>query len=198
MHVSTDYVFDGSQSAAYKPGDTTSPINTYGQTKREGELAALGHCGLATVLRTSWVFSEYGGNFVRTMMRLAAGRDELRVVADQVGCPTYAGHLADVIIEWMLNSEASYSRVLHYTDQPAVSWAAFARSIFECAADNKLLEQVPTVVDIGSAEYPVAAKRPTNSVLDVAEFEQRHWRDALPHVLHSMVHAKQLDAPGDR
>lgn len=162
VHVSTDYVFDGTTSQPYTPLDAPKPINVYGKSKLAGELLALAHNPQAQVIRTSWVYSEYGKNFVKTMLRLAAeGRDMISVVNDQYGCPTYAGNLARYIIE--LIKQPIGERLLHYTDGEVMSWYEFAQRIFATSAAQG--EHFPTVRAIATADYPTPAHRPAYSVL---------------------------------
>jgi len=173
IHVSTDYVFAGNAKAPIKPDEPTDPINAYGRSKLAGEQAVLDSGARAAILRTSWVFDGTGKNFLTTMLRLAQTRDQLSVVADQIGRPTYAGHLASAcfaaatgLIE-NLNQPASVYHVSNKGD--AISWADFSRAIFK-AAKNHIANDMK-VVDIPAAEYPTPAKRPSYSVMDVSKFE---------------------------
>lgn len=160
VHVSTDFVFDGSAGIPYAPDAPTSPTSVYGHSKRAGELAA-GEDAL--IVRTAWVYAPTGGNFVRTMLRLMGERSEVRVVADQVGTPTYAPALANAI--WTL--VAGNARGMHhYTDSGVASWYDFAVAIQEEALDAGLLAQRATVVPIPTAQFPTPARRPHYSVLD--------------------------------
>lgn len=158
IHLSTDYVFDGSKKTPYTESDLPCPINFYGLSKWEGEKRVFSVLPDAVVIRTSWVFSEYGANFVKTMLRLAETRSEISVVNDQFGCPTYAGDLAQAIIT--LASRAEAAGVYHYCGDVAVSWCEFAQAIFVAAQRDVLVK------GIGSAQYPMAAARPANSVLN--------------------------------
>lgn len=160
IHLSTDYVFDGSKKTPYTESDLPCPINFYGLSKWEGEKRVFSVLPDAVVIRTSWVFSEYGANFVKTMLRLAETRSEISVVNDQCGCPTYAGDLAQAIIT--LASRAEAAGVYHYCGDVAVSWCEFAQAIFVAAQRDVLVK------GIGSAQYPMAAARPANSVLNTA------------------------------
>lgn len=172
VHVSTDYVFDGHKVDAYDVNDPIRPLSVYGSTKLGGELAVRTLCPMHWILRTSWVFSEHGANFVKTMLRLAAANDTLRVVADQRGRPTYAGDLASVIAA--LLSHADPTALLpygtyHAVGGPVVSWHEFAETIFEAAQKRGLLARRPTVQPIPSSDYPTPAPRPYNSVLAPSE-----------------------------
>jgi dTDP-4-dehydrorhamnose reductase len=193
LHVSTDYVFDGNQQTPYVETDQTGPTGVYGKTKLDGELAVQRHCPKHIILRTAWVFSEYGNNFMKTMLRLAKERDTLGVVADQVGCPTYAGDIAKALIsiaqqlhEAEQNKSGAPGRygVYHYAGNEAVSWYGFATAIFEEAHKQSVLKSVPAVNAISTEAYPTPAKRPAYSVLSMAKIENDYsvapsdWRAA--------------------
>ena len=166
IHYSTDYVFDGSASQPYTEEDQTNPESVYGKTKLDGENAVLAHCNNSLVLRTSWVYSMHGQNFLRTMLRLAAERDELTVVGDQLGSPTTTRALADATLKlvqyFIINGKFAdeLSGVYHMTCGGQASWCEFARAIIAASefSDTR-------VVDITTADYPTAAKRPAYSVL---------------------------------
>lgn len=163
IHISTDYVFDGSKSTPYTVMDSPNPINIYGQSKLAGELLVLACHPTARILRTSWLYSEYGQNFFKTMLRLAAdGRETIPVVADQYGCPTYAGNLAGAI-DYLISDNSS-QRLYHYTDGQAMSWYDFAKQIF--ATSINLDNANPVVNPIETSQYPTAARRPQYSVLE--------------------------------
>lgn len=192
LHLSTDYVFDGSKDSPWTPDDAAMPLSVYGKTKLEGEIALREALEEHLVLRTSWVFGEQGNNFVRTMLRLAGERDRLRVVADQIGGPTWSGHLADAL----LTLAARYRDegglpwgTGHFAGQPFVSWHAFAEAIFGEAAKQGLIDRLPVVEAITTAEYPTPARRPANSCLDMTATTARwglkipDWRNGLRHVL---------------
>lgn len=184
VHISTDYVFDGSGSRPWRPGDATGPINAYGRSKMAGEEAVRAAGGAHAILRTSWVFSGHGANFVRTMLRLGAERDQLAIVADQVGGPTAAGDIARAVlgIAGALRAGAP-GGTHHFAGAPDVSWAGFAREIFRQAAIDC------AVTDIASSDYPTPARRPLNSRLDCASLATAYgiarpdWRAALSGVL---------------
>ena len=162
VHISTDYVFDGQGTEPFKPTDATAPLGAYGRTKLAGEDAVRATSGPHAILRTSWVFSAFGANFVKTMLRLGADRDALTIVADQIGGPTSARAIAHACVTMaeVLQTDHSKSGTYHFSGAPDVSWADFARAIFE-AADLSV-----AVTDIPSAEYPTPAARPLNSRLD--------------------------------
>jgi dTDP-4-dehydrorhamnose reductase len=185
VHISTDYVFDGGGTAPWRPGDAVGPLGAYGRTKLEGERAVAAAGGVHAVLRTSWVFSAHGANFVKTMLRLGADRDRLRIVADQVGGPTPARGIAGacVTIAEALARDPSLSGVYHYAGSPDVSWAGFARAIFADAGLQVAVEDIP------SSDYPTPAVRPKNSRLDCTATEaafgipRPDWRAALRETL---------------
>lgn len=179
VHVSTDFVFDGLSGVPYAPDAPTAPLSAYGRTKLIGEQLAGPD---ALIVRTAWVYAPTGGNFVRTMLRLMAERPEVRVVADQIGTPTYAPGLAAAL--WTM-AEAGVTGLHHYTDAGAASWYDFAVAIQEEALAIGLLTQKATVIPIPTSAYPTPATRPHYSVLDKAStFEALggptpHWRDNL-------------------
>lgn len=185
VHISTDYVFDGSGGHSWRPGDTPSPISAYGRSKLAGEQGVTEAGGRYAILRTSWVFSAHGKNFVKTILRLASERAEISVVSDQIGGPTPASALAaaSLAMAERLAIDPSKSGIYHLAGAPDVSWAAFAREII--AQSN--LEC--TVIDIPTAEYPTPARRPHNSRLDCQAtrtafgIEQPDWRAELGAVL---------------
>ncbi len=182
VHVSTDFVFDGYQSKAYTPEDPCNPLGVYGQTKREGELALLQAYSAAAIVRTAWVYRAGSANFMSTMLRLMSERDELAVVADQIGAPTSADNLASVL--WcVLNRKLS--GVWHYTDAGVASWYDFSCAIYREAKRAGLLNRSVTIKPIGTADYPTPATRPAFSVLDscslrdATEWPAIHWQSAL-------------------
>ncbi len=160
VHVSTDYVFDGRSAAPYREGDPTGPLGVYGRTKLEGERAMQAAGCRGVIVRTSWLYSEYGHNFVRTMLRLAAERNEIQVVEDQWGSPTYAGDLADAIVRILPQIGARRGEVYHYSDRGRTSWSGFAQKIMELAGVGARIVPIPT------AQYPTPARRPQYSLLD--------------------------------
>lgn len=192
VHFSTDYVFDGSRGAPYTEDDPTAPLGVYGRTKREGEEAVAAAGGAHLVLRTSWVYGTRGHNFLRTMLRLARERDELRVVADQVGAPTWSRMLAEataaIVAPFRAGSgweiPAEVSGIYHLTARGETSWHGFAEAIL--ALDPGRAEQrARRVVPIATAEYPTPAPRPPYSVLSTAKAERvfgvalPEWREQL-------------------
>ena len=179
IHISTDYVFDGTGHRPYNPDEKTNPMSVYGKTKRAGELAVLENADVAVVIRTAWLYSPYGNNFVKTMRRLGAEKDSLNVVADQIGTPTYAADLADAIVKILPQMTSENSGVYHFTNEGVCSWYDFASEIME-------LSNLKCVVNpIKSSQYPTPASRPFYSVLDKDKIKQvfginiKHWKDGL-------------------
>ncbi len=185
IHLSTDYVFDGSGEAAWRPDDATSPINAYGRSKRAGEMAVLAAGGPHAVIRTSWVFSAHGRNFVTTMLRLGRERSALSIVADQIGGPTSAERIAAMAVETaaQIVADPGKSGVYHFAGAGDVSWADFARTIFRQAGLGVAVTDIPT------ADYPTPARRPQNSRLDCTSLRDTFgigrpdWREDLARVL---------------
>lgn len=162
VHVSTDYVFDGGGEEPFPTDGNTAPLGAYGRTKLAGEKAIAGTAPNHAILRTSWVFSAHGANFLKTMLRLSETRDRLTIVADQVGGPTPASAIAEacITIARVLKDDPSKAGIYHFSGAPDVSWADFAREIFRQA------DRVVTVEDIPTSAYPTPARRPLNSRLD--------------------------------
>ncbi len=188
LHVSTDYVFDGSGDAPWHPEDTPAPINAYGRSKLAGETAIRDAGGHWAVLRTSWVFSPHGTNFVKTMLRLSETRDALSVVEDQIGGPTPASGIAAALLSMARAMQAGQGGGLyHYAGAPATSWKCFARETFERAGRQVSVTGIPTV------DYPTPAQRPLNSRLDCSRLEADFgvsppdWRDALSQTLKELT-----------
>ena len=182
VQVSTDYVFDGESGRAYAPRDATSPLSAYGRSKRDGEVAALAGDPRNLVVRTAWLYGRTGGNFVRTMLRAMAERGTVRVVADQIGTPTFAPSLANGL--WGLVA-AEAGGIHHYTDSGVASWYDFAVAIAEEAGAVGMLSADVDVIPITTAEYPTAARRPACAVLDKSACWRMlgraapHWRANL-------------------
>lgn len=188
LHLSTDYVFDGGGHLPRRPGDATRPLGVYGRSKLHGEEAVRRAGGHHAILRTSWVFSSHGANFVKTMLRLGAERRELPVVADQVGGPTPASAIAQALVAMaeVFRAGRGLSGTYHFAGAPEVSWADFARAIFAEA------RMVATVRDIPTSAFPTPARRPLNSRLDCAAtrvafgLERPDWRAGLRQVIHEL------------
>lgn len=190
VHISTDYVFNGTGTLPYTPDLATDPINAYGETKRAGERAVAGAGGTYAILRTSWVYDGTGGNFLTTMLRLAQTRDELSVVDDQIGRPTFAIDLAKAALAALqgLQDDPAKSGLYHVSNKgEPISWAAFAKAIFEAAEVEMIVHPIP------STDYPTPAKRPAYSVMDVDSFEATFgyhlpdWQDGLRRALAQRV-----------
>lgn len=167
LHVSTDYVFDGHKASPYTETDTPSPMNVYGQSKLAGEALIGALAADAFILRTSWVFSPYGNNFLKTMLRLGRERETLQVIDDQIGGPTYAPHIAQVLLELASRPrDDAPGGIYHFAGQPHVSWYAFAQEIFEAALVQGLLARAPTILPVSSQQWSSPTARPQNSRLD--------------------------------
>ncbi|PTQ69766.1 dTDP-4-dehydrorhamnose reductase [Celeribacter persicus] len=185
VHISTDYVFDGAGEEPFAPDHPTGPLGVYGETKLEGENGVREAGGVFAILRTSWVFSAHGGNFVKTMLRLAETRDKLTVVVDQIGGPTPARDIAKACVETaeQLKTDPNKAGTYHFSGSPDMSWADFAREIFAQAGSVVEVEDIPT------SAYPTPAKRPANSRLDCSTTEttfgirRPDWKAGLAEVL---------------
>lgn len=195
LHVSTDYVFGGDSYMPYQESDSVSPTSVYGRTKLAGEKALSAVCPDAIIVRTAWLYSEYGHNFMKTMLRLGAERPEIRVVNDQIGSPTYAGDLAEAILS-LLEKERQgeqNSGIYHYTNEGVCSWYDFAHSIIRIAGLPAKVIPIPT------REYPTAAKRPAYSVLSKEKIKREyhwvipHWEDSLRKCLANMNVVKEKE-----
>lgn len=182
IHISTDYVFDGKAASPYQTNHKVSPVNAYGASKLLGEEVALENNLATIIIRTSWVYSSFGNNFVKTMMRLMKDRDSMNVVADQEGCPTYAADLASAIMQiveqpstilnhfqqhstTLTNTQSSYN-IFHYSNKGAINWYQFAVAIKEISGSNCAVNPIP------SSQYPTPAKRPGYSVMDTSKIEE--------------------------
>lgn len=174
IHLSTDYVFDGEKTTAYVESDPTGPRSVYGQSKLEGEKEVSATTDNYAILRTAWVYSQYGNNFVKTMLRLGENRNEINVVADQFGCPTSANDIAGAIvtIARRLAQDAStrLRGIFHLSGTGETNWADFAKQIFAISAENGGKSVI--INDITTAQYPTAARRPANSRLDCSKLEE--------------------------
>jgi len=178
IHYSTDYVFDGTKATPYNEDDTPAPLSAYGRSKRAGELAIAASGCRHLILRTSWVYGLHGANFMKTMLRLGKERDELRVVGDQVGAPTWTRHLADVTALILTRRDVPEG-LYHLAAAGETNWHAYAEAIFAEALRAGLMEKAPVVHRITSADYPLPAPRPANSRLDCSRFH-RDFGLALP------------------
>ena len=190
LHISTDYVFSGDKQGLYNEAEPVNPQSIYGKTKLLGENAVAAECPSHIILRTAWVFSEYGNNFVKTMLRLAKTRETLSVVSDQFGGPTYAGDIAKTLItiaQAVHNGNTEFG-VYHYSGFPQVSWQQFAAAIFDTALAQGLIKIPVKVNAITTQEYPTPAKRPFNSMLDthkianIFSVQPSDWQAALKNI----------------
>jgi dTDP-4-dehydrorhamnose reductase len=185
VHISTDYVFNGAGNSPYKEDEPTQPVNYYGYTKLEGEKAALANTAGSIVIRTSWVYSTYGNNFVKTMIRLMKERPEIRVVDDQVGSPTYAADLAEAIMH-IIAGNSFTPGIYHFSNDGIISWYQFAVAIRDIKQLNSIVHAIP-----GTA-YPTPAKRPAYSAMNngkiVSTFNiaLNNWRDSLQKCLYRL------------
>lgn len=187
LHLSTDYVFDGAGTRPWGPDDPTAPVNAYGRSKRAGEIGIAASGAVHAILRTSWVFSAHGSNFVKTMLRLGRTRDRVAVVSDQIGGPTPAAAIAAacLTIAKALGEDPGKSGTYHFAGAPDVSWADFARAIFTSA------KQEVVVDDIATSAYPTPAPRPRNSRLDCSglaafDLHRPDWERALATVVNEL------------
>lgn len=178
IHISTDFVFKGDKATPLIETDATEPISVYGQTKVDGEKAIAAVFAQYFIIRTGWLYSEYGNNFVKTMLKLGVEREELKIIADQVGTPTYAIDLAEFILQIIETNSKAYG-TYHYSNEGVTSWFDFARAIFDISLTN--VKAIPIRTD----EYPTKAARPAYSVMDKSKIKQTfnietpYWRDSL-------------------
>ncbi len=194
LHLSTDYVFDGTKATSYLEDDPVYPLGVYGASKEAGEAAVRAYNPAHAILRTAWVVSAGGANFVDTMLRLAVERDEIGVVNDQVGCPTSATDIADAtltIAKQMIKGSAAVSGTWHFVNSGSATWHDLAAFIFDKAHANGM--KVPLLRAITTSEYPTPARRPANSQLDTSRIAKdfgispRHWHDAIGDILNERL-----------
>ena len=182
IHVSTDFVFDGEKNEPYTETDAANPISVYGASKLQGEVEIQQALKEYFIIRTSWLYSEYGNNFMKTMLRLAETRDGISVVSDQIGTPTYAGDLAEIIIQ-IINTKTEKYGIYHYSNEGVASWFEFAKEIFKLTKNKIKVNPIPSI------EYLTPAKRPKYSVLDkkkiidVFKIDIPFWRESLKKVI---------------
>jgi dTDP-4-dehydrorhamnose reductase len=199
LHISTDYVFSGEARLPYREEDDIAPTGVYGASKLAGESAIQAVLDEHVILRTSWVYGVHGHNFVKTMLRLGRQRDSLSVVADQFGCPTQAGSIADVLLQlaqrYAQNGTLAWG-LYHYSGKSPCTWFDFAAEIFRQAEVKGILPKKPKVSSITTAQYPTPARRPAWSVLDCTKFETtfgidtHDWHDDLSVVLDALIEAE--------
>lgn len=186
IHISTDYVFDGLGHRPYQPSDETCPLSVYGKTKLLGEQEVLKYADVAVVIRTAWLYSPYGNNFVKTMRRLGTEKESINVVADQIGTPTYAGDLAQAIVQILPQMNVENKGVYHFTNEGICSWYDFASKIMELSGLDCKVNPIP------SSAYPTKATRPFYSVLDKSTIKQtfnieiKHWEEGLKRCLNQL------------
>jgi len=183
IHISTDYVFDGTNTTPYLESDPVKPLGVYGASKLKGEQLALQNDPDTIIIRTSWVYSSFGNNFVKTMLRLMKERESISVVNDQQGCPTYAADLADAIMQIIINYQLSIinstNRIFNYSNSGVINWHQFAIAIKELTNSKCIVNSIP------SSQYPTPAKRPQYSVLDTTKIHETFaitipaWKDSL-------------------
>lgn len=188
IHVSTDYVFDGTNTAPIKEDQPTNPIGVYGASKLKGEELALQNNSNTIIIRTSWVYSSFGNNFVKTMLRLMKERESLNVVSDQFGCPTYAADLAEAIMKIITsNLQLPTSNIYNYSNTGIINWFQFAAAIKELSGSTCMVNPIAT------SEYPTPAKRPAYSVMDTSKIKQTFnidipdWKDSLKKCLTKLL-----------
>lgn len=190
IHISTDYVFDGKSPIAYNEDAIPNPKSVYGKTKLEGEKACLQNNPESIIIRTAWVYSEFGNNFVKTMLRLMDERESISVVNDQIGAPTYAADLAQVLLH-ILASGKWIPGIYHYSNKGEISWFDFANDIKEIAGKSCHIKGIPT------SEYPTAAKRPAFSLLDTTKIKETYgvnispYKESLKRMLSSLLISKK-------
>ena len=191
LHISTDYVFSGDKYGIYNETDKTNPQSVYGESKLAGELVVQAACTKHIILRTAWVFSEHGNNFVKTMLHLANTHDTLGIVGDQYGGPTYAGDIAMTLIN--IANKIHYGDsgkfgIYHFSGEPHVNWSQFAQVVFEEAFKQQVIKKIPIINSITTAQYPTPAKRPGNSKLDTVLIQEQFtvkacdWKKALTNI----------------
>ncbi len=195
IHISTDYVFDGTSSKPYKESDRTSPVNYYGESKLEGEKLVSAVNPESIIIRTSWVYSEFGNNFVKTMLRLMKERDSLNVVDDQIGSPTYAADLAEAIMKIISSTGGGNAAgIYNYSNEGEISWYEFALAINELSGSNC------KVNPISSSQYPTPAKRPQYSLLDKSKIQSQfnlkipEWKDSLKRCIERLKNSQSPKA----
>ncbi|MDC0996075.1 dTDP-4-dehydrorhamnose reductase [Pseudomonadales bacterium] len=199
FHVSTDYVFDGKTTVAYQETAKTNPQTVYGASKLEGENRLKETLAAHIILRTSWVFGIDGNNFVKTILRLGEANDELRVVADQLGNPTFAGSIANALlnlaVQYRENGHLNWG-TYHFSDEITTTWHGFAKQIISCGHKHSLIKTVPIVLPVSTIDYPTPARRPSRSSLDTSlffttfpEIGINDWQDGLEHMIFTLSQA---------
>ncbi len=186
IHISTDYVFNGRSKRPLREDDATDPINAYGASKLLGEYLAMKNDPDCIIFRTSWLYSSFGKNFVKTMLRLMKEKESINVVNDQIGSPTYAADLAEAIL-YVIHSELWVPGLYHFSNKGSISWFEFAAEICDLTKSNCVVNGIPTT------QYPTPAERPRYSVMDTSKFssmfglEVKNWKDSLTHCLKKII-----------
>jgi dTDP-4-dehydrorhamnose reductase len=189
IHISTDYVFDGTATQPYKETDKVNPVNTYGASKLKGEELALQNNPQTIILRASWLYAEHGHNFLRTMLKLMSGRESINVVNDQSGCPTYTADLAEAIMQVIVQlptANCKLPAIFNYSNAGITTWFGFASAIKEFTGSACIVQPIPT------SQYPTPAKRPQYSVLDTTKIHETfhlhipEWKDSLQNCLKAL------------
>lgn len=188
IHISTDFVFDGKKSNPYTEDDKTNPLSIYGLSKLKGELAIQNSGCDYTIIRTSWLYSSFGNNFVKTMIRLGSERESLNVVADQIGSPTYCADLAMIILSQLENFPNHKNNIYHYSNEGVASWYDFAYEIMQMSSLKCQINPIPTT------DYPTPAVRPSFSVMDKSKIK-RHFNITIPHWKESLASCIHLLRP---
>jgi dTDP-4-dehydrorhamnose reductase len=192
LHISTDYVFDGKKEGPYVETDSPNPVGIYGRSKLQGEIYIHENVGSHVILRTAWLYGQSGNNFVRTMLRLFRERDEVGVVADQWGSPTFAGDLADAILQIITRETIQYG-TFHFTNEGRTNWFEFASLILELARKDHLIDREVRILPITTEQYPTRALRPTNGYLSKKKIKEtlniqiRSWQNALEEFVGSLA-----------
>jgi dTDP-4-dehydrorhamnose reductase len=206
IHISTDYVFDGSKTGAYREVDPVSPLGVYAQSKAAGEDEVRRNSPKHLIVRTAWLYGVHGQNFVKTMLRLRREQKTIKVVTDQTGCPTYAADLARAILlmaDHILAGKKTNWGTYHYCGAGSITWYGFAKTVFEIAGQYETFTATK-IIPITSAEYPTPVKRPANSVLDCSKVEKhfgiqpRPWLDSLTEMIDALYASTGLQASGIR
>ena len=194
IHISTDYVFDGFSESPYKEDDKKNPLGVYGRTKLDGEKKILKSNCRFCIIRTSWLFSEFGNNFLKTILNIASKNADISVISDQIGAPTYSGDISKAIIKILpfIKNGAITNEIFHYSGKTYCSWYEFAKNIVEIAKEEKILKKIPKLKKVPSSEYPSLAKRPLNSSLSSKKMcnqfsiEPSDWKKGIKKVIRSL------------
>ena len=179
VHISTDYVFSGTNYKPYLPEDETNPVSIYGKTKRAGEVAVLENTKIAVVIRTAWLYSAHGNNFVKTMRRLGGEKENLNVVADQIGSPTFAGDLAQAIVNILPHMNESNKGIYHYTNEGVCSWYDFATEIMNLSGLKCKVNPIPSSAYLTKATRPFYSVLSKEKIKNVFNIEIPHWKESL-------------------